>query len=63
MKFKQYIYLKEAEYKGNIGFEEMVNFMDIANETQIKKMENLIKKANWKGFKKLIEKVLGVILK
>ncbi len=63
MKFRQYLYLNEVAYKGNIGFEEMVRFMDVADESQIKKMENLIKKANWKGFKKLIEKVLGVILK
>jgi len=63
MKLQKHFYLKELAYQGNIGFEEMVRFMDIADETQIAKMNLFIKNNNWPGFKKLIEKVLGIKIK
>jgi len=63
-KFKHYIRspIDEASYMGNLGFEEMVRFYQIADEAQIKEMENLIKHADWEGFKRLIYKVIGVRL-
>ncbi len=50
-------------YEGNIGFEEMVKFYQKANDDQIEKMEEIIKKDDWESFKKLIRKVTGTKLK
>jgi hypothetical protein len=55
--------IKEAVYAGNIGFEEMIKFYQVADALDIKKMENMIKKGSWKGVKLLFKKVLGVELK
>lgn len=55
--------IKEAVYSGNIGFEEMVRFYQVASPKEIKLMEKLLKSENWQKFKALIEKVLGVKLK
>lgn len=63
MKLQKHFYLKELAYKGNIGFEEMVRFMDVADQSQIVKMELFIKNNDWQGFKKLIEKILGIKIK
>ena len=66
MKFKHYILspdLDEAAYMGNLGFEEMVNFYQKADDKEIKKMESVIKKGDWNGFKNLIFDVLGKKLK
>ena len=52
-------YLKEITYAKNIGFEEMVSFMQIATVAQTKQMDKIVKKADWASFKKLIKKVLG----
>jgi len=54
--------IHEAAYKGNIGFQEMAEFYQKADDKEIKLMEKLIKKADWKSFKALIKKVLGVDL-
>jgi hypothetical protein len=54
--------IKEASYAGNIGFQEMINFYQVASPSDIKKMEMLVKKASWSGVKKLFQKVLGVTL-
>jgi hypothetical protein len=62
-KFKHYITfasdLSEAAYPNNIGFAEMVKFYQIANSSDIKKMEIIIKNEDWDGFKMLIKKVTG----
>jgi hypothetical protein len=55
--------MKEAAYAGNIGFQEMVEFYQKATEAQVKKMEALVKKNNWKGVKALFKAILGVELK
>lgn len=54
--------IKEAAYAGNLSFEEMIKFYQVATDEQIKKMEKLIKKNSWVGVKKLIKLVLGVEL-
>lgn len=67
MKFKHWILapgqLDESSYPGNIGFEEMVKFYQMAKPNQIKEMEKAIKSENWEAFKNLIRKVVGVMLK
>ena len=55
--------MQEAAYKGNIGFVEMVEFYQKASNSDIKRMEALIKKGSWSGVKKLFKTVLGVQLK
>lgn len=54
--------MNEAVGKFNIGFEEMVNFYNVANPQEIKKMERIIKNNDWLKFKNLIKKVLGIEL-
>lgn len=55
--------LDEASYEGNIGFEEMVKFYQIADNDEINKIEDIIKKNDWDNFKRIIKKVIGVNLK
>lgn len=65
-KFKNFILmpgLDEAAYPGNIGFEEMVEFYQVASKSEISEMEKLIKKGDWNKFKDLIKKVTGKDLK
>jgi len=62
MKMKNYI-TNEAAYIGNIGFEELVKFYKIADKSDIKKMEEIIKNNEWIAFKRLIRKVTRVNLK
>lgn len=62
-KSNQEINMNEASYKYNIGFQEMVQFYQKASPREIQKMESIIKKDNWIGFKKLIKQVLGIELK
>ena len=65
--FKNYILaprdLDEASYAGNVGFEELMSFYNNASDKEIKKMEDIIKKNDWMGFRDMIYKVLGVKLK
>jgi hypothetical protein len=62
MKFRHWLIMNEAAYKGNIGAVEMMKFYQIASKDEIRLMEALAKKNDWNGFKKLIQKVLGVKL-
>ena len=55
--------IKEAVSAFNIGFEEMVKFYNVATPKQIRQMEQIVKTNNWKKFKALIKKVLGVELR
>ena len=55
--------INEAAYEGNIGFEELVKFYQIADQSDIKKMEEIIKSEDWIAFKRLIRKVTKVNLK
>lgn len=55
--------LSEAAYPGNVGFEEMVDFYQVASKSEITEMEKIIKKGDWNKFKQLIQKVTGKDLK
>jgi hypothetical protein len=66
MRLKQYILmpgLSEAAYPGNIGFEEIVEFYQVASKSEIAEMEKVIKKGDWNKFKQLVTKVTGKELK
>lgn len=63
-KFGDYVKkVDEASYSGNIGFEEMTKFYQKADKKDEDEMEKILKNDDWDGFKKLIKKVLGVLLK
>lgn len=55
--------LNEIAYGGNVGFEEMAKFYQKASPAEIAEMEKVSKANDWKGFKKLIKRVLNVKLK
>ena len=55
--------MKEAAYRFNIGFEEMVKFYQTADPRQVRRMEKIIKANDWRKFKALIKEVLGVELR
>lgn len=55
--------LDEAAYDGNIGFEEMCKFYDVATKAEMQKMEEILKKEDWEKFKNLIQDVTGTRLK
>jgi len=55
--------INEAAYVGNMGFAEMVAFYQKASPADQVKMDAAVKKDDFKLFKKLIQKVLGVALK
>lgn len=60
-KLKDYM-ITEAAYPGNVGFQELVKFYNVASKRQIDEMEKVIKAEDWDGFKKMIQKVLNVKL-
>ena len=65
-KFKKFIVmpgLDEAAYPGNVGFEEMVKFWQMASDKDLVKMQNAIENSDWNEFKRLIQKVVGTKLK
>ncbi len=65
-KLKNYILaptVYEAAYPGNIGFEELVQYYEVASKQEIKEMEKVIKKGDWNKFRLLIKKVIGKELK
>jgi enolase len=53
----------EAAYPGNIGFEEMARYFQVASDKEIETLEKYIQNEDWEGFKMQIYKVLGVKLK
>ena len=61
-KLKNYILaptVAEAAYPGNLGFEELMNFYQVASKQEIKEMEKVIKEGDWNKFRLLIKKVIG----
>ncbi len=56
MRLRQYI--DEASYIGNIGFEEMVKFHQLATTADLKVMQKIVEQDDWVAFKKLIQKVV-----
>jgi hypothetical protein len=53
----------EAAYKGNIGFEEMIKFYQVASEREIQELEDLVDDNKAKQAWDLVEKVTGMKLK
>ena len=53
----------EAAYPGNLGFVELCQFWDIASKSEKSKMDDILQKEDWIGFKRLINKVVEVKLK
>jgi len=62
MKLKDYL-ITEAAYPGNVGFQELVKFYDVASKKQIEEMEKIIKNEDWGGFKHIIKKTIGTKLR
>lgn len=56
-------FLNEASYAGNLGFEEMMKFYDMASSKQIKALEKLIDRGRESLAWKLVQKVTGTKLK
>jgi hypothetical protein len=63
MRLTNFINLNELAYKGNIGFQELVQFYQNANDNEIDEMEKIINNSDWDKFRIMIKKVLGVNLK
>jgi uncharacterized protein YehS (DUF1456 family) len=55
--------LREAAYIGNLGFQEMVMLYQKATEAQLRKLEDIIRKNDESGFRRMVKKILGVTLK
>ena len=55
--------LFEASYSGNLGFEEMIKFYKKASDKDVKELNKIIDDKDWEGYKRIIQKVLGVRLK
>ena len=56
-------FIDEASYIGNIGFEEMVQFHKVATNTDLKEIEKIVEREDWRAFKKLIQRAIKVRLK
>ncbi len=56
-------HIREMVYPGNMGAIEMINFFQKASKKQIAEMDDIVKGEDWKSYKKLINKVLGIKLK
>lgn len=54
--------ITEAAYPGNVGFAEMAKYYQVATPAQVRQIEKIIKKADWEGFKRQIERVLDTKL-
>lgn len=55
--------MSEAPYVGNMGFEEMMKFYDVASDKEIKQVEKMIDRGKEREAWKLIQKVTGMKLK
>lgn len=55
--------LSEVAYDGNLGFHEMFVFYSKANNSQVTKLEDLIKKKKFKDAWRFVQKVTGMALK
>jgi len=55
--------IAEAPYTGNLGFEEMMKFYEVATEREISQLESLIDSGKEKQAWKLIQKITGMKLK
>jgi len=55
--------LREAAYEGNLGAIEMMKFYQKASPTDIKRMEQFLRKGAWQKAWDLLKKVTGVLLR
>ena len=53
----------EAVYSGNMGFMEMIKFMDVASENEKHKMERFLEADKWDKAWSLLQNVTGVKFK
>lgn len=56
---KNFSQIKEASYKGNMGFEEMMRFYEVASKSQATKLEKLLDEDDLEAAWDLVEKVTG----
>ncbi len=62
LKYIKEFNISELSYPGNLGAMEMMKFFDIASSEEKKEMDSILRSNDWKKFKKLILKVVGVKL-
>lgn len=55
--------ITEASYKGNIGVMEMMKLYQKLTSKEIEELEEIIKEEDWKSYKKIVKKHLGIDLK
>jgi len=55
-------YIDEAAFRKNMGFIEMLQFVDKATPEEQAQMDKIVKKEDWKEYKRLIAKVLNIKL-
>lgn len=55
--------ITEVAYDGNLGFHEMFQFYSKANDSQIDKLEDLIRKKKFKDAWKFVQQITGMKLK
>jgi len=55
--------ISEVAYDGNLGFHEMFQFYNKANDSQIDKLEDLIKRKKFKEAWRLVQQITGMKLK
>ena len=54
--------IKEAAYSGNMGFEEMMKFYNVATDEQVEEMERLIHINKYKAAWLYVQSVIDVKL-
>lgn len=62
LSFKDYSFLKEAAYVGNVGIMELIKFHQSAPPHAVKKIKELIAKKDSKAVWDLVQKHTGVKL-
>jgi hypothetical protein len=63
IKLKKTKHISEVAYDGNLGFHEMFVFYSKATDSQVDKLEDLIKKKRFKEAWRFVQKVTGMALK
>ncbi len=62
MNFKDFLYLLEASYEGNIGMMEMFKFYQVATDEQKAQMKDLIFDKKMDEAWELLQQVIGIKL-
>lgn len=63
IKLKKTKHISEVAYDGNLGFHEMFMFYNKANDSQVDKLEDLIKRKKFKDAWRLVQNVTSMVLK